>query len=252
MAERKKRSFRIGILTRRDWPDALAQLIAERDRTIAGFRDRREPDLYEVGSPDTFEVTGLAEAPLFSVTGAPQLFDASSSDFQARLLGAIEYWNTATLWLAPQEHALALDLSRHQRASPRAVDGGWVRQNVSDRRLEVARSLLESAGAEVAYCPLAFTVCEPSREQLAAAVERFRAEAESILAARLAGLRAAGRAGWAIGAALDYHGLLVPDAASLQPVGDRAAAEEAAVEHRGLCFLVELETGERISRWAER
>jgi hypothetical protein len=104
----------------------------------------------------------------------------------------------------------------------------------------------------LAYCPLAFTVCEPSPEQLTAAVERFRAEADSILRARLTELRAAGFAGWAICAALDYHGLLAPDAASLQPVGDRDAAEAAAVEHRGLCFLVDLETGERISRWAER
>ena len=226
-----------------DYADRLEAL---KLKILTSYRDPITPSLTEVREEAEFRVEGRTDELLFPGPSL-QLPEETGADFERRLLAALDTWPTRTLTLLPPEKAFPKDPANFPNLRNLEWQDGMSLQEISMYPLSLGKRLLRTHPGEIGAAFFVLLLSEPGREEIRRAADAW---AEPILREfrETCALLARNHA-WAWTTPLEYRGMAVPNPERLTAVADQAAAEKAAAEYRGPCYVVDLTTASAIGRY---
>ncbi|HEX7926903.1 MAG TPA: hypothetical protein VF678_04870 [bacterium] len=242
-ADDKPREVRLCFLYRADqlpgaeaWVEEViggmaGQAAGERE-SDGGIRDERVAAFEVSGKPGG----GAPPVTWFIVAPGAATFSVKTTEaFADKLLLAVRKWGTRTYYL---------DCATRQLED-------W-----SQRRGENTKALLDRAPGQVIFHPVLLRGEFIPEEEVVAKREAWRHQAQSAHEVHLVAMRASNPGQWMVvhpATYADRKGLhLLPGIRVIGTFPTERAAEDGAVDYGELCFVVNITTGDHVSRWANR
>jgi len=249
------RRFKYGLFLHPAVPNPHGAALRYTDELLDSFVDPVDPALGSVTVRWELPIVRLDDSGVFAVTHTPRtrqlLTDDGDGPIRQGLLEVLDWWNGETLLIAPEKHALEWD----QHALPNAWSKPWqglVEQTITQYPKRLGHRVLAEWNPGLLYLPFELLYTPPTREDEAAAMARWTAQQEALVKDSLARLMALPAGPWFFTTAQRYRSAMAPLPTGFRAVGSAEQAEQAAMEYRGACFLVNQTTGEILWRWCER
>lgn len=222
---------------------------------IASFTDTVPPHLGKVEVKWEVRIRRLDDSVVFAADHRPGavtlIVDDLTGPVRAGLLEALDWWNGETLLIAPANQGLVWDGPSLPNAWSNPWGDGLQIQTITQYPGRLGKRVLAEWNPGLKFFPFELFYEPPTQEQEAEARAAWAQDQEALVKQALANLVPATTGPWFLAPAQRYRGALAPLPSGFRAVGSKDQAE-AAAEYRGLCFLVDRDTGETLSRWAER
>lgn len=223
---------------------------------LDSFVDPEEPDLGRTEVKDSVRLIHVDGRTVLAADHRPGswslIVDDEKGPVRAGLIEALDWWNGETLLVAPEAQALAWDTRALPNAWNRSWHHGLVVQTITQYPKRLGHRVLAEWNPGLRFLPFEFFYYPATDEQVKAALQRWFEQQSRRLKSKLETLPRSSGGSWYSAHVLRYREGIAPNPETLQHRGTREQAEQWAEEYRGLCFLVDAETGESHSRWAER
>ncbi len=172
---------------------------------------------------------------------------------RTNLKEALRWWANETIWVSDKPGSIDLPPSQFANVLRYATRDGLHVMDVSHYGLKVMDLLLDLYPDRVGFLPFEFEIFPPNEDDAKKAAEAWRSGIEKAFEAFCAvELKSDPAKPFALLHSQYYRAYLMPHLTVIGCYATEAETEKAAVDFRGLCFVVNLKAGSYASRWADR